>query len=360
MEAGPSQCGQAQRPPELIVLAGVVGSGKSTLSQAWQRHLPDWVRVNQDDLGDRRTCEAAVRNALARGKNVVVDRQNFDAGQRRTWLEIANEFPGVRAGGMVMGTTKEECRARLLTRTDHPTIDNPALAVSLLDKFSGLWEEPRLDEGFDQLITLPPLPPAPEIDATLIRSLLDLLHRSPTNPLAASQRTPRARPAPYMRSDGFVDDGTWRPPPPLNRPPSSSSFQYQNRAPAPPAYSNVGPAFGYRPPQNQTAWSRGGPPPQPTMYGGYGTPYQFQGSGGGGPPWQTPQQQQPYQLTTQGGWRDRHTYTNNLRDGSAYNSQQQQDPHFQPPRTSAGTPMQSSAPISADHPLAPTIPQPPT
>lgn len=35
---------------------------------------------------------------------------------------------------------------RLLTRTNHPTIDNPELAVSLLEKFSGLWEEPRLEE----------------------------------------------------------------------------------------------------------------------------------------------------------------------------------------------------------------------
>lgn len=121
------------QPQELIVLAGVVGSGKSTLSTAWQHHLPvrairflqsvaaehshrqltlqnlgqDWVRVNQDDLGDRRTCEAAVRTALSQGMNVVVDRQNFDAGQRRTWLEIANEFPAVRVGGMVMGTPKE-------------------------------------------------------------------------------------------------------------------------------------------------------------------------------------------------------------------------------------------------------------
>ncbi|GAA5860813.1 hypothetical protein JCM3774_003147 [Rhodotorula dairenensis] len=268
------QAGNIREPQELIVLAGVVGSGKSTLSQAWQRHLPYWVRVNQDDLGDRRTCEAAVRSALSQGRNVVVDRQNFDAPQRRTWLEIANEFPGVRVGGMVMGTPKDECRTRLLARTGHPTIDNPDLAVTLLEKFSGLWEEPRIDEGFDQLITLPPLPHADEIDATLIRSLLDLLHRSPTNPRAAAQRTPRPRSSPYARPDGFVDDGTWRPPPPL--PPTSVPFRhqqqqyppqqyYQDRAPAPP--SSHGPvypaAWGYRPPQaSMPAWTRDPPAPR--------------------------------------------------------------------------------------------------
>lgn len=104
------------------------------------------------------------------GKSVVVDRQNFDAGQRRHWLEIASEFPHVEVGGMVMGTSKEvrpvsllyhgwpsfrltlpradlqECRQRLLVRQNHPTIGDAKLAVELLDKFTGLWEEPRLDE----------------------------------------------------------------------------------------------------------------------------------------------------------------------------------------------------------------------
>ncbi|GAA5962420.1 hypothetical protein JCM8115_001488 [Rhodotorula mucilaginosa] len=283
MQAGPSNAQQGSQ--ELIVLAGVVGSGKSTLSQAWQQHLPDWVRVNQDDLGDRRTCEAAVRTALAQGKNVVVDRQNFDAGQRRTWLEIANEYPHVRVGGMVMGTPKEECRVRLLTRTNHPTIDNPELAVSLLEKFSGLWEEPRLEEGFDQLVTLPPLPPAAEIDATLIRSLLDLLHQSPRNPHAASQRTPRPRPAPYMRPDGFVDDGTWRPPVPR-----------QDRAPAPSPY--YGSAYRAPPPQApQSMWSRG---PPPAAYGTYHNPYPYQPPSGP-PAWPN---QPPYRSGPPREWRN--------------------------------------------------------
>ncbi|GAA5942012.1 hypothetical protein JCM3775_004314 [Rhodotorula graminis] len=212
---------QAPVKQHLIVLAGVVGSGKSTLSSAWERLVPGWVRVNQDDLGDRRACEHAVRAALRNGLSVLVDRQNFDAQQRRTWLEIATEFPAVEVGGMVMGTNKEECRQRLLVRQDHPTIDNPRLAVDLLDKFSGLWEEPRLDEGYDHLLTLPSLPPASSITPALILSLLASLAATPRNPNAAAQRQPRPRAAPgppgtYSRGGGergaFVDDGTWRAP----------------------------------------------------------------------------------------------------------------------------------------------------
>ncbi|GAA5916030.1 hypothetical protein JCM5296_003484 [Sporobolomyces johnsonii] len=273
---------------ELIILAGVVGSGKSSLSSAWVRHLPNWARVNQDDLGDRRTCEQMVRSHLSQGRSVILDRQNFDVGQRRTWLEIANEFPGVKVGGMVMGTTNEECRSRLLVRQSHPTIDNPRLALELLDKFTSLWQTPRLDEGFDQLITLPSLPPPSSIDAALLLSLLSLLHASPTNPLASQQR--QCRPAPprsqygfgapaagaYRRPDGFVDDGTWRPPRPQNTPMMAQGGGTWNAAggygqPAP--WGQEGAA--YRPPVPKPvagagAW--GGPRAWDTPQGASGAP----------------------------------------------------------------------------------------
>lgn len=42
--------------------------------------------------------------AKRKGKDVVLDRQNFDKAQRKTWLEIANEFPNLVVSGMAMGT----------------------------------------------------------------------------------------------------------------------------------------------------------------------------------------------------------------------------------------------------------------
>ncbi|GAA6015656.1 hypothetical protein JCM11491_007186 [Sporobolomyces phaffii] len=254
----------------LVILAGVVGSGKSTLSSAWSKALPSWVRVNQDDLGDRRTCEQVLRSHLSQGRSVVLDRQNFDRGQRRTWLEIASEYPDLCVVGMVMGTSKDDCRSRLMVRQNHPTIDNAQLALSLLDKFSGLWEEPRIDEGFDHLLTLPSLPPGPAIDAPLVSTLIALALAAPVNPLAAQQRQKRPPPpraqygfgtpaGTYRRPDGFVDDGTWRPsrsgppPPPVHAP------QQQWTPPS---------SGGYRPPPPQ-AW---GASPSPVVPNGYNTP----------------------------------------------------------------------------------------
>ncbi|GAA6028657.1 hypothetical protein JCM8097_007332 [Rhodosporidiobolus ruineniae] len=286
-----SSTSTARVPQELIVLCGVVGSGKSTLSTRWAEVKPGWARINQDDLGDRRTCEAAVRSSLALGHSVLVDRQNFDAGQRRTWLEIGAEFEGVEVNCMVMGTSKEECRERLLVRQDHPTIGNSTLALELLDKFSSLWIEPTLDEGFDYLLTLPSLPPASEISAPLIDSLLSALHASLTNSHARAQRQPRPRPRrerePYRRPDGFVDDGTWRPPPRSYGPPGGAFGGGGHRGGYGGAavssgrggYAGGGGGFGYRPPP-PPAWGGGassyaagagagqGGYQQSTMYGG--------------------------------------------------------------------------------------------
>jgi predicted kinase len=48
-----------------------------------------------------------VRLYLSQGRNVVLDRTNFDISQRKTWFDIAREFPSVSVRGMVMGTTTD-------------------------------------------------------------------------------------------------------------------------------------------------------------------------------------------------------------------------------------------------------------
>jgi type IV secretory pathway ATPase VirB11/archaellum biosynthesis ATPase len=52
------------QPQILLVLCGVVGSGKTTLANAILDHEVNWVRVCQDDLGNRIACEQLVRKSL--------------------------------------------------------------------------------------------------------------------------------------------------------------------------------------------------------------------------------------------------------------------------------------------------------
>ncbi|KAG9074546.1 hypothetical protein FRC06_010611, partial [Ceratobasidium sp. 370] len=71
-----------QSPKKLVVviLCGLVGSGKSAFANALQREFPEFRRCNQDELGRRGDVERAVHTALSRGLSVCVDRTNIDPG----------------------------------------------------------------------------------------------------------------------------------------------------------------------------------------------------------------------------------------------------------------------------------------
>ncbi|KAF8757968.1 AAA domain [Rhizoctonia solani] len=88
----------------LIVLCGLVGSGKSTFATALQREFPEVRRCNQDELGRREDVEREVHAALSQGLSVCVDRTNFDPGQRRTWIDIARQHSNIEIWGITMDT----------------------------------------------------------------------------------------------------------------------------------------------------------------------------------------------------------------------------------------------------------------
>ncbi|KAJ6496799.1 P-loop containing nucleoside triphosphate hydrolase protein [Mycena vulgaris] len=140
----------------VLILAGLIGSGKSTFAQALEDTFPEFIRCNQDDLGDRRQVENLARLSLKNGSSVCIDRTNFDSSQRAHWINIAREIPGTLIWVIVFDTPKDICAGRLLTRTEHPTIKNPEDALSILDRFSSQYRAPSANEGYDRIIYLQP------------------------------------------------------------------------------------------------------------------------------------------------------------------------------------------------------------
>jgi predicted kinase len=120
----------------ILVLVGLPGSGKSYFaSKVEKESLSQYVRINQDSLGTRKNCEASCRQALSRGKSVIIDRCNFDATQREHWLAIGKEF-GVPCECVVFNYDKEICIRRCKERTNHETVDsgNSAVVVGCMAK----------------------------------------------------------------------------------------------------------------------------------------------------------------------------------------------------------------------------------
>ncbi|BFZ59578.1 hypothetical protein YB2330_000592, partial [Saitoella coloradoensis] len=140
----------------MLILVGIVGSGKSTLATSIVREFPNYKRINQDELGDRRACESMVRKHLAEGASVIIDRCNFDRQQRRTWVELAGRF-AVGVACIVMQTSFETCHSRIMARQDHPTgVVGTFGANEILPKFKAMYQPPRHhgDEGMGAVVKL--------------------------------------------------------------------------------------------------------------------------------------------------------------------------------------------------------------
>eukprot|EP01129_Flabellula_baltica_P002998 TRINITY_DN12864_c0_g1_i1.p1 TRINITY_DN12864_c0_g1~~TRINITY_DN12864_c0_g1_i1.p1 ORF type:complete len:607 (+),score=123.46 TRINITY_DN12864_c0_g1_i1:56-1822(+) len=136
----------------MVVMMGIPGSGKSTISYALEEL--GWVRVNQDDLGNRKACERLAKSSLRAGKSVVIDRCNFDVPQRATWVKMAGEFNVSTIRLVHLDIDPEICKERVGKREDHPTIKDGELGAQIIDKFMGIRVYPVKAEGFKEIITL--------------------------------------------------------------------------------------------------------------------------------------------------------------------------------------------------------------
>ncbi|KAI7941857.1 hypothetical protein MJO29_013931 [Puccinia striiformis f. sp. tritici] len=155
-----------QQPPRILVLAGWVGSGKSTFAIELEKSNPNYVRICQDVLKKRQACEALARRSLAEGKSIIIDRQNFDRKQRSTWIKLSQEFGTKDVDDKIIplecdliefATPYEECLKRLEHRTGHESIHSIQEGTKILSLiYHKQWVSPHISEGFSRhLILLP-------------------------------------------------------------------------------------------------------------------------------------------------------------------------------------------------------------
>jgi len=138
---------------EVIILVGLPGAGKSTFVR---QRLGQHVHISKDHFRNnghpaRRHMEL-IGEALAHGRSLVVDNTNVSREERAETIDEARRH-GARVVGYYFDCEVRECLARNALREGRARIPNVGIFAA-----AKRLVRPHLEEGFDELYTVRPLP----------------------------------------------------------------------------------------------------------------------------------------------------------------------------------------------------------
>ena len=129
--------------PQMILLIGIPGSGKSTFSAT---HFPqEYARISRDVLRTRARVANALAEALRARRNIVIDNTNVSRLERERFILPAREA-GYRVAGYYFQSRIEDCLKRNAQRHGIARVPDVAIFARARD-----LELPSFDEGFDEL-----------------------------------------------------------------------------------------------------------------------------------------------------------------------------------------------------------------
>ncbi|KAK0445376.1 polynucleotide kinase 3 phosphatase-domain-containing protein [Armillaria borealis] len=148
-------------PPlqELVLFVGYPCLGKTSF---FRQHFEPagYIHTNQDTLGSRPKCVAAVKAAIAEGKSCVVDNTNRDAKTRKYYIDIAKEARIPVRCFLFTGSIELAWHNNLYRAYNLPPSvkdrEEPrdALPYFALTSFRDNYEAPEDEEGFTEIKTV--------------------------------------------------------------------------------------------------------------------------------------------------------------------------------------------------------------
>ena len=154
--------------PKLILMAGIAGSGKTTLAK---KEYPDYIRISLDDIrrswyergnlveaykpdglpvptsNNRKAEHVLINNALRQGQNIIVDDTNLTRDIRRHHVLHAGRY-GYAVHAIVFCNFE---RARSQNKLRHGEERVPDYVVHKMQRD---FESPIMEEGFESIRTI--------------------------------------------------------------------------------------------------------------------------------------------------------------------------------------------------------------
>lgn len=163
--------------PKLTLLVGPPGSGKSTMAKNRVMDDPNLVYVNQDSQGADHMD--VFFDAVIHGKDILVDRMNFNKQQRAKYLDYA-KFKNLdyETEIVVFHQPYAVCLERVRARFgNHETINEEKAARGALQTFFTKYERPTVGEANELTFIYPESPKALAVYSDLDGTLCNVEHR---------------------------------------------------------------------------------------------------------------------------------------------------------------------------------------
>jgi predicted kinase len=135
-------------PPELLLLVGPPGCGKSSMSKDYETY----VYVNQDSQGKGHLD--IFNQAVLDRKDIIVDRMNFNKEQRARYVKVAKDA-GYLTNIFVIHESFKTCYNRMVKRQNHETIKDEESRLKALNFFFTRYERVSDDEADRVIRTWP-------------------------------------------------------------------------------------------------------------------------------------------------------------------------------------------------------------
>ena len=146
----------AANKPELIIVLGRQGSGKSEFSKDLlsKSGFKNYVYINRDICKTKAICLKKTKEAIEKGKSIIVDNTNPDKKSRKEYIELARQAKmsiSVYLMDMPENLSKHLNHMRVM-KTHGKTQKIPEVAYRVYNK---KYETPSLGEGIDKIVNIP-------------------------------------------------------------------------------------------------------------------------------------------------------------------------------------------------------------